>query len=233
MDERPQAGGSSCPRGATKLSTDRRSLFVRGFRVDTIATATAAPFLDAQPIASVLDSLCEIFGAAHLAVNEEIVHVFARGEGDHVSATRDSSPVRATQAALSRLESLARKTPTIGLRDVAFMAGTLGFEQADERRAVRGIVDCLIGRRVARLGTGKWGILPNGHVRPEDEVWILLGCAYPVILQPAGGGAYRVVSPIHVHGLMDGEAVEGLVDMDAPLHQFGVTTFSIATVELV
>ncbi|KAK3365026.1 heterokaryon incompatibility protein-domain-containing protein [Lasiosphaeria ovina] len=234
MDERPRAGGSSCPRGATKLSSDRRSLFVRGFRVDTIATATAAPFLDAQPIASVLDSLREIFRAVDLAVDDDaIVDVFARGEGRHVSAARHSNRFRATKAALSRLESLARKTPTTGLRDVAFMAGTLGFEQANERRAVRRIVDCLNGRRVARLGTGKWGILPDGHVRPGDEVWILFGCAYPVILQPAGGGVYRVVSPMHVHGLMDGEAVEGLADMDTPFHGFGVNTFAIATVELV
>jgi hypothetical protein len=91
----------------------------------------------------------------------------------------------------------------------------------------------LKGRRVARLGTGKWGILSDGHVRPGDEVWILFGCAYPVILQPAGGGVYRVVSPMHVHGLMDGEAVEGLADMDTSFHCFSLNTFSIATVELV
>ncbi|KAK1751391.1 heterokaryon incompatibility protein 6 [Echria macrotheca] len=234
MDERPRAGGSLCPRGATKLSSDRRSLFVRGFRVDTIATATAAPFLDAQPIASVLDSLREIFHAVHLAVDDDaIVHVFARGEGRHVSATTGSDGFRATKASLSRLESLARKTPTTGLGDVAFMAGPLGFDQASERRAVRRIVDCLKGRRVARLSTGQVGILLDGHVRPGDEVWILFGCAYPIILRPTGSGVYRVVSPMHVHGLMDGEAVEGLADMDAPLHRFGVDTFSIATIELV
>ncbi|KXX73982.1 Heterokaryon incompatibility protein 6, OR allele [Madurella mycetomatis] len=215
MDDRPRAGGRSCPRGPTRLSSDRRSLFVRGLRVDSVASATTEPFHDEEPVASVFNRLRDITKIGNLAEDETIVH--------------DQSDIKKT--VLSRLESLAQKVQ-IGLREVAMAAGALGYEQDDEKRAVRRIVGLLIGRRAARLSSGRWGLLVDADVHPEDEVWVLFGCAYPMILRPAGG-QYRVVSPMHIRGLMDGEIVEGLTNMDADVHTFGSRSYPISTIQLV
>lgn len=215
MDDRPRAGGGSCPRGATRLSGDRRSLFVRGHRVDTVASATTEPFHDKEPVASVFSRLRDIVKTDKLAEDETLV----RGQSD------------IEKTALARLESLARKTQ-IGLREVARTAGALGYEQEDEKRAVRRIAGLLIGRRAAGLSSGRWGLLVDADVHPEDEVWVLFGCAYPVILRPVGG-EYRVVSPMYIRGLMDGEVVEGLTNMDADAHTFGSRSYPISTIQLV
>ncbi|KAF5723294.1 het-domain-containing protein [Fusarium mundagurra] len=55
-----------------------------------------------------------------------------------------------------------------------------------------------------RLG---WGLLST---RAGDEVWILEGCRVPCLLRPRGDGGYSLVGEAYVHGIMHGEALEGL-----------------------
>lgn len=49
----------------------------------------------------------------------------------------------------------------------------------------------------------------NANVIPGDEIWIVFGCPTPMVLRPSGT-RYVVVSPAHMHNMMEGEAVEGV-----------------------
>lgn len=41
-------------------------------------------------------------------------------------------------------------------------------------------------------------------VRETDEVFLIAGCPWPMVLRSCGGG-YRFVAPAYVHGVMGGE----------------------------
>ncbi|KAH8648618.1 heterokaryon incompatibility protein-domain-containing protein [Xylariales sp. PMI_506] len=55
------------------------------------------------------------------------------------------------------------------------------------------------------------GSIGSCHVSPEtgDQICVLLGCLYPLILRETRHGCYRVVGECQVAGFMDGEAVLG------------------------
>lgn len=68
----------------------------------------------------------------------------------------------------------------------------------------------------ATMGRGLFATA-NGHLglglistREGDEVWILEGCQVPCLLRPMGEGRYKLVGEAYVHGIMHGEALEGL-----------------------
>lgn len=42
----------------------------------------------------------------------------------------------------------------------------------------------------------------------DDEVSVILGCDFPMVLRPRGSNRYEVVGPCFVHGLMLGEALK-------------------------
>jgi hypothetical protein len=42
----------------------------------------------------------------------------------------------------------------------------------------------------------------------DDEVSVILGCDFPMVLRPSGSNRYEVVGPCFVHGLMLGEALK-------------------------
>ena len=45
------------------------------------------------------------------------------------------------------------------------------------------------------------------EVRPDMEIWVLLGCSWPVILYRAGE-KYRLIGKCYVHGIMNGKFVQ-------------------------
>ncbi|KAJ8119345.1 hypothetical protein ONZ43_g3688 [Nemania bipapillata] len=62
--------------------------------------------------------------------------------------------------------------------------------------------------RVFTLANGYIGLF-DGHPHLGDEVFVILGCALPVILRRTSTGEYEVVGNCYVHGIMDGEALLG------------------------
>ncbi|KAL2071270.1 hypothetical protein VTL71DRAFT_12505 [Oculimacula yallundae] len=50
-------------------------------------------------------------------------------------------------------------------------------------------------------------------VEPKDEVWILFGCPTPMVLRRVGQ-YFKVVSPVYIHEIMNGEVVEGVTTPD-------------------
>lgn len=70
------------------------------------------------------------------------------------------------------------------------------------------------GRLVSISATNTLAITEgNASVRASDEVWILFGCPTPMILRRTTS-VFLVVSPAYVSGIMNGEAMEGVVTPD-------------------
>ncbi|KAG5757588.1 hypothetical protein H9Q72_014271 [Fusarium xylarioides] len=63
------------------------------------------------------------------------------------------------------------------------------------------------GLLVTAKGRLGWGLLSS---REGDEVWILKGFQVPCLLRPMGDERYKLVGEAYVHGIMHGEALEGL-----------------------
>ncbi|KAI1155632.1 HET-domain-containing protein [Nemania diffusa] len=51
----------------------------------------------------------------------------------------------------------------------------------------------------------------KGQLCPGDEVFIILGCTIPMVLRRTPTGEYEVVGNCYVHGIMDGEALLGVL----------------------
>lgn len=56
---------------------------------------------------------------------------------------------------------------------------------------------------------GSIGLVPI-DARQGDLVCLLLGCNVPLVLRAVGGCNHKVVGGCYVHGIMEGEAMEGL-----------------------
>ncbi|GME49245.1 Heterokaryon incompatibility protein [Neofusicoccum parvum] len=86
------------------------------------------------------------------------------------------------------------------------------YQYAWRERA--GILRVAAGRRVARVegdgGEARLALVPRAAA-VGDEVWLVRGCAVPVVVRAAegggggGGGRWRVVGVCFVEGVMDGE----------------------------
>lgn len=63
-----------------------------------------------------------------------------------------------------------------------------------------------------RLFRSKKHHLGNGPKcsRPGDEIWLLAGAKVPFVLRPYDDGKYLLVGDAYVHGIMHGEAFDGL-----------------------
>lgn len=73
------------------------------------------------------------------------------------------------------------------------------------------------GRKLFVTDRGYVGVTTNDQVKSGDDLVVLFGCDTPVVLRPvesdasrSGAGKYNFVSDVFVHGLMDGEAVQGV-----------------------
>lgn len=56
---------------------------------------------------------------------------------------------------------------------------------------------------------GEIEVVKTAAVATEDSIWILFGCPTPMLLRNKRGYCI-VISPAYVHGIVHGEAVEGV-----------------------
>ncbi|KAH7310612.1 heterokaryon incompatibility protein-domain-containing protein [Stachybotrys elegans] len=66
--------------------------------------------------------------------------------------------------------------------------------------------ECLFATADGYVGVSAIG------VREGDQVAIILGCDFPIVIRPRGSDRYEVVGPCFVHGLMLGEALKPPLD---------------------
>jgi hypothetical protein len=73
------------------------------------------------------------------------------------------------------------------------------------------------GRRLLCSSHGLLGLGPMSTAQDKDckdEIWLLGGARVPFILRQLEDGGYKIIGEAYVHGLMYGEAVEGVHVMD-------------------
>ncbi|KAI0386421.1 HET-domain-containing protein [Hypomontagnella monticulosa] len=61
-----------------------------------------------------------------------------------------------------------------------------------------------------RLRSGHIGVI-RGMPQEGDKVFVIPGCAVPMLLRPTLRGEYQVIGDCYVHGIMDGEAFLGSI----------------------
>lgn len=66
------------------------------------------------------------------------------------------------------------------------------------------------GKRFAILDSGHIGIVPQ-HALVGDMVAIVLGCTMPLVLRPTNVMSANFVGESYIHGVMDGELMDGHV----------------------
>lgn len=86
--------------------------------------------------------------------------------------------------------------------------------------SIKDIVSNSICRRLVTTKSGHVGMAPATVVH-GDAVYVLLGCAFPVILRPVknNAGQYQVAGECYVDGFMKGEALKGLDNGEYQLQQ--------------
>ncbi|KAI0443600.1 hypothetical protein F4803DRAFT_514715 [Xylaria telfairii] len=82
-------------------------------------------------------------------------------------------------------------------------------EDPEIRSTLGYLMNAMMHRRFAITERGRVGMVPR-TARPGDNIFILKGCNAPLILRPAGNGAYSVVGECHVDGAMHGGAMGDL-----------------------
>ncbi|KAF2624288.1 hypothetical protein BU25DRAFT_413549 [Macroventuria anomochaeta] len=83
---------------------------------------------------------------------------------------------------------------------------------------LEGLRTCTWNRRLVEISTGNWGLAPLS-TRRRDIVCILMGCSLPVVLRPKGD-LFTIVGAAYMHGMSDGEAMEGLREGKFALRDF-------------
>lgn len=68
---------------------------------------------------------------------------------------------------------------------------------------------CLLGRRLFITSSGLLGIGP-ASMTDEDSIVILFGGSVPYVLRPTEGEQWRFIDECYIHGIMKGEALEGV-----------------------
>lgn len=69
------------------------------------------------------------------------------------------------------------------------------------------------GRRFCVTNGGLCGMVPE-RAEPGDAICVILGCAVPLVLKRRGHGRFELVGECYIHGLMDGEALDLVLDVD-------------------
>lgn len=76
----------------------------------------------------------------------------------------------------------------------------------EQRDAASLAMNILAWRRLVTTCRGFLGLVPAA-TKPEDKIFIILGCNCPLVLRTQDSG-YRVVGECYVHGFMDGETIQ-------------------------
>ena len=69
------------------------------------------------------------------------------------------------------------------------------------------------GRRFCVTRDGYMGLVPT-RAEKGDGICVFMGGAVPFVIHPTDNGQFRLVGECYVHGLMDGKALDMVLDVD-------------------
>ncbi|KAN0071429.1 Heterokaryon incompatibility protein (HET) domain containing protein [Elaphomyces granulatus] len=113
-----------------------------------------------------------------------------------VLSTKGINDIIPTRADIQELEDkVPNGVPSDDEREINYVSHSL-FEEAYR------------GRRLFRTDGNYLGIGPES-LQKGDQVWVIAGATVPMILRKSESGHWRLVGEAYVHGIMNGEAVNG------------------------
>lgn len=203
-----------------ELGTDRK-----GSNSGMMASSASAVY-----IVQVSDNQLDVIGVIHSVV-DSVADDSSKDLSNNLEAARGLVSVRIKQVANpimeDELDVFTQVVITGWLRDQSQIYKALPsmLEAADVLNQVQvggvSYVNCHqrwmedISRVLSR---GKIFSTNTGHighrdmkVKKGDRIGVVLGLSDPVLLRPSASGTYQVIGRCHVHGLMDREAISGLL----------------------
>ncbi|KAK8108334.1 uncharacterized protein PG998_010347 [Apiospora kogelbergensis] len=135
------------------------------------------------------------------ARNANFVQMYIHGLQAGVRANRHHPPTLYDASAHDYIEVVQQ-----------LLAGTLSSDRAAANpgmsRVVNNYCEHLVGRRLGWDAAGV-PILCPGHAKPGDQVSLLVGCRFPMVLRLVGDKRYAVVGQCITRDTCDGEAMLG------------------------
>ncbi|KAM7214528.1 Heterokaryon incompatibility protein (HET) domain containing protein [Rhypophila decipiens] len=216
---------------------DPRIIALRGVQVDIIqevGSPLSGPKSDMHSIGVFIDEITQFLETSSLLAPSPEKSVYPTPEANHSArwriplcdiegtAIRSGLMNRATsgseesfQSALAVLEGL-RQAPAPGVENgIENWSAMLEVTLGQHLQGLLGYSSTVCATSCSRpfLTSRGWvGRGPAG-MKAGDVVVILWGCRLPIVLRPCGGDAddqkYQLVGDAYVHGLMDGEFVQG------------------------
>ena len=210
---------------------DAGVLRVRGIRFDTLKAASA-PALISRPIRDFRSQVEAVYHSAGISPQNlsnnaiwydpnllmSIFFHLARGENYKKKFRKDKPTLQQLGRdildllSISTLPGLAEHTLSqLAEKPVASEAwlteDRLRISYVLRYSIHRGIFVSTDNKRIGLTHPCNQRVLP----RPGDEVWVIFGCAAPLILRRnVDTGRYKLIGPVCIAGIMSGEAVQGI-----------------------
>ncbi|KAK2768178.1 hypothetical protein FQN54_000030 [Arachnomyces sp. PD_36] len=159
-------------------------------------------------------------------IDPELIHALEETsiqDGDHPYQPEDLS--HALGATLERLNSFAQSepepcTPTLPQLDAFHKSPTFrlwdkeGYVNQPEDHSFFAAMSMRYANRRLYITNEKYIGLGPISLKAGDSVWIIPGAGGPFVLRPCGGdgegGRFLLIGETYVHGVMNGEAAEGM-----------------------
>ena len=81
-------------------------------------------------------------------------------------------------------------------------------EPIEPSKYIDRVIEMVRTRAVFQAGNGYIGLGPDS-IKSRDQVCVILGCQFPLILRPSDTESYRVVGECYIDGFMESEALLG------------------------
>ena len=81
-------------------------------------------------------------------------------------------------------------------------------EPVEPSRFIDRVIEMVRSRAVFQTGNGYIGLGPDS-IKSRDQVYVILGCEFPLILRPSDTESHRVVGECYIDGFMESEALLG------------------------
>ncbi|KAK8130797.1 hypothetical protein PG999_003177 [Apiospora kogelbergensis] len=192
------------------IATDNQKRFTRVFWTVATEIETTGPAIGLRWDQGLPEEIAILHAAISMldttvrpvhARNANFVQIYVHALQAGVRADRHHPPTQYDASAHDYIEVVQQ-----------LLAGTLSSDRAAANPGMSRVVsyycEYLVGRRLG-WDAADVPILCPGHAKPGDQVSLLVGCRFPMLLRPAGDKGYAVVGQCITRDTCDGEAMLG------------------------
>ena len=219
------AGSAKC---RISISPDTRLLYVRAIHVDTIKVVTEPlKFYDNTSLDMKRFNSLWAFEQASRALVQNNAHNIRYSTADRIENALWRTLV--CDVTKNAAGDLTRPAPSsfansylafLRLQDLVTDPNTSIIERTmrESQPFMRAFEPSARGRRFCVTLDGFVGLVP-ARAQKGDGICVFLGGAVPFVIRDTNNGNASLVGDCYVHGLMDGEALDMVLDVDGMLEQ--------------